>query len=80
MLIAHRRRHFIASSIEHLFRTTYEITDDMTISTLLTYLNAAMPVDKYEDFDTSEVTKAVAFFHAGGRLTFEGDTIRRVDG
>ena len=73
------RRHFIASSTEHLFRTTYEVTDDMTISSLLTFLNAAMPPDKYEDFDTSEVTKAVASLHAAGRLIFEGDTVRRID-
>ncbi|RXW18298.1 hypothetical protein EST38_g7556 [Candolleomyces aberdarensis] len=53
------RKQFLASSIIHLFATTYESTDDLPISSLLTYLNAAMPVDKHEDFDTAEVVKYV---------------------
>ncbi|KDQ26273.1 hypothetical protein PLEOSDRAFT_1077315 [Pleurotus ostreatus PC15] len=48
----------------------------MTISSLLTYLNAAMPPDKHEDFDTSEVVKAVAAFKEKGKVIFEGDTLR----
>jgi hypothetical protein len=74
----HLRKHFIASSIDYLFRTTFETFDDMTISSLLTFLNAAMPPDKHEDFDTSEVTKAAAALHAKGRIVFEGDVLRRV--
>ncbi|PFH47831.1 hypothetical protein AMATHDRAFT_87489 [Amanita thiersii Skay4041] len=73
------RREFVLSSIEYLFRTTYETTDDMTISTLLLYLNAAMPQDKHEDFDTAEVTKTAAFWHEKGRVVFEGDVIRLAD-
>lgn len=59
--------------------TTYEPTDDMTISSLLTYLNAAMPPDKYEDFDTAEVAKAVAVLHDRGDIIFEGDMLRLPD-
>jgi hypothetical protein len=33
--------------------------DDLPISSLLNYLNSAMPVDKHEDFDTAEVVKYV---------------------
>ncbi|KAJ8468417.1 hypothetical protein ONZ45_g17249 [Pleurotus djamor] len=72
------RRAFIFFSIEHLFSTTYENVDDMTISALLTYLNAAMPPDKHEDFDTSEVIKAVVAFKDKGRVVFEGDVLRLV--
>ncbi|KAF8624935.1 hypothetical protein AX17_006961 [Amanita inopinata Kibby_2008] len=73
------RRDFVLSSIEYLFRTTYEMTDDMTISALLIYLNAAMPQDKHEDFDTAEVTKTAAVLHEKGRVVFEGDLIRLPD-
>ncbi|KAJ8695722.1 hypothetical protein PTI98_008295 [Pleurotus ostreatus] len=73
------RRNFIFLAIDHLFCTTYENSDDMTISSLLTYLNAAMPPDKHEDFDTSEVVKAVAAFKEKGKVIFEGDTLRLVD-
>ena len=48
----------------------------MSISTLLTYLNAAMPVDKYEDFDTSEVVKGVVALEEKGKVKFEGDMVR----
>lgn len=67
---------FIFSSIAYLFMATYESTDDMTISSLLTYLNAAMPPDKHEDFDTAEVAKAVAALSDKGDIIFEGDTLR----
>jgi hypothetical protein len=74
----HPSKQFIAASIDHLFRTTYECTDDMTVSWLLAYLNAAMPPDKHEDFDTSEVTKAAVALHERGRIIFEGDVLRRM--
>lgn len=67
------------ASIEYLFRLTYENTDDMTISALLVYLNAAMPPDKHEDFDTAEVTKTAAILHEKGRVIFEGDVVRLPD-
>lgn len=73
------RTNFIYSSIAYLSMTTYEPTDDMTISSLLTYLNAAMPPDKYEDFDTAEVAKAVAVLHDRGDIIFEGDMLRLPD-
>ncbi|KAH7891025.1 hypothetical protein F5I97DRAFT_120467 [Phlebopus sp. FC_14] len=72
----HGRTSFIFSSIAYLFSTTYETTDDMTISCLLTYLNAAMPPDKHEDFDTAEVVKAVASLQERGDVIFEGDMLR----
>lgn len=67
---------FIFSSIAYLFMATYEPTDDITISSLLTYLNAAMPPDKHEDFDTAEVAKAAAALSDKGDIIFEGDTLR----
>lgn len=51
----------------------------MSISALLTYLNVAMPQDKHEDFDTSEVIKAAAALQEKGRVIFEGDMLRPVD-
>ncbi|KAK7453385.1 hypothetical protein VKT23_011649 [Stygiomarasmius scandens] len=74
------RKHFVYSSIAYLFTTTYEATDDMSISTLLTYLNSAMPPDKYEDFDTSEVVRAVSSLKEKGKILFEGDLVKRVPG
>ncbi|THU89097.1 hypothetical protein K435DRAFT_803017 [Dendrothele bispora CBS 962.96] len=74
------RRHFVYDSISHLFNTTYEVTDDMSVSTLLTYLNSAMPPDKYEDFDTAEVVRAVSCLKDKGKILLEGDLIKRVPG
>ena len=48
----------------------------MTINALLNYLNAAMPVDKYEDFDVQEVAKAVKSLSDKGKLVLEGDSVR----
>ncbi|KAI6041867.1 hypothetical protein EDC04DRAFT_2664596 [Pisolithus marmoratus] len=73
------RLNFVYSSIAFLFTTTYEPTDEMTISALLAYLNAAMPPDKHEDFDTAEVAKAVATLHDRGDIIFEGDMLRLPD-
>ncbi|KII89556.1 hypothetical protein PLICRDRAFT_124521 [Plicaturopsis crispa FD-325 SS-3] len=73
------REDFILTSLDHLFTTTYEGTDEMTISSLLTYVNAAMPPDKHEDFDTAEVVRAAATLKARGILAFEGDTLRLLD-
>jgi len=70
------RMDFIFSSIAYLFMTTYDSTDDMTISSLLTYLNSAMPADKHEDFDTAEVVKAAAALQDRGDIVFEGDMLR----
>jgi hypothetical protein len=70
--------HFILASIAYLFTTTYEPSDDMTISALLTYLNAAMPPDKHEDFDTAEVVRAAAALHDRGEISFEGDILHLV--
>jgi hypothetical protein len=69
------RRSFISASISYLFATTYESTDDMAISTLLTYLNAAMPQDKHEDFDTTEVVKAITALQERGRIVLQGDIL-----
>lgn len=70
------RKRFILASIEHLFGTTFESTDDLTISTLVGYLNVAIPQDKYEDFGTSEVIKLVATLQEDGYVIFEGDMLR----
>ncbi|KAJ7278238.1 hypothetical protein C8J57DRAFT_1222097 [Mycena rebaudengoi] len=72
------RRHFVFSSVDYLFRTTYEASDDMSISSLLTYLNAAMPQDKHEDFDTGEVIRAASALAAREtrRFVLEGDMLR----
>ena len=48
----------------------------MTISALLSYVNAAMPPDKHEDFDTAEVIRAAAVLHDRGEISFEGDILR----
>jgi hypothetical protein len=61
--------HFIFASIVHLFTTTYAHSDDMTISALLSYANAAMPSDKHKDFDTAEVIKAAASLQYRGEIT-----------
>lgn len=78
----HGRRAFIAHSIFYLFSTTYEPTDELPIASLLAYVNAAMPVDKYEEFDTGEVSRWVGMGskesgkegREGWRL--EGDVVR----
>ncbi|KIM39412.1 hypothetical protein M413DRAFT_190785 [Hebeloma cylindrosporum] len=73
------RKQFVFGSVEYLFATTYESTDEMSISALLAYVNAAMPQDKHEDFDTSEVARAVAAMTEAGRVVFEGDILRLTD-
>jgi hypothetical protein len=74
--MARFRKRFIFASIGHLFATTFESTDDLSISTLVAYLNIAIPQDKYEDFGTSEVTKVAAVLQDDGHLVFEGDMLR----
>ncbi|KAF8157603.1 hypothetical protein BJ912DRAFT_916508 [Pholiota molesta] len=73
------RKHFIQTSLTHLFSTTYEPADELSVSALLTYLNAAMPPDKHEDFDTAEVARAVAALAERGKVVFEGDIVRVVE-
>ncbi|KAI0075320.1 hypothetical protein K474DRAFT_1709125 [Panus rudis PR-1116 ss-1] len=70
------RLDFAFASVRHLFKTTYSRADDLTIATLVAYLNAAMPPDKHEDFDTKEVTKAAMALHERGDFVLEGDVIR----
>ena len=67
---------FVSASVHHLFSTTYDKSDDLTISALLTYLNAAIPLDKYEDFDTTEVVRAATQMRERGDALFEGDVLR----
>ena len=66
----------MSRSVQYLFKTTYDPTDELTIAALVTYLNAAMPPDKHEDFDTAEVTKTMTALHDRGAFVFEGDVIR----
>jgi len=70
------RIHFIHTSIAHLFQSTYDsVADELTVSTLLAYLNAAVPQDKHEDFDMGELVKALGTLRDDGRVRFEGDTV-----
>lgn len=70
------RIEFISRSVQYLFRTTYDHTDELTIAALVTYLNAAIPPDKHEDFDTTEVTKTAMVLRERGEFSFEGDVLR----
>ncbi|TCD68019.1 hypothetical protein EIP91_011630 [Steccherinum ochraceum] len=70
------RLDFVSKSIRYLFKTTYERSDELTIANLVTYLNAAIPLDKHEDFDTTEVTKAAAAISDRGEFVLEGDVLR----
>ena len=64
--------------MQYLFKTTYEHSDELTIAALVTYLNAAIPPDKHEDFDTTEVTKTAKALRDRGEFAFEGDILRVV--
>lgn len=64
--------------MQYLFRTTYDHSDELTIAALVTYLNAAIPPDKHEDFDTTEVTKTAMVLHERGEFSFEGDVLRAI--
>ncbi|EEB98220.1 hypothetical protein MPER_02315 [Moniliophthora perniciosa FA553] len=73
------RNRFIHHSIHHLFSSTFSLSEDeLSVSTLLAYLNAAMPEGRWEDFDTGEVVRAVVGFRDVGReiVELEGDLIR----
>ncbi|OCH96286.1 hypothetical protein OBBRIDRAFT_787362 [Obba rivulosa] len=70
------RLDFVFRSARHLFKSTYEGTDELTIAALVTFLNAAMPPDKHEDFDTAEVTKAAMALHEMGEFILQGDVLR----
>lgn len=67
---------FVARSLRHLFATTYERSDELTLAALVSYLNAAMPPDKHEDFDTAEVSRAALALHAAGAVALAGDVLR----
>lgn len=67
---------FISRSVQYLFKTTYAPADELTIAALVTYLNAAIPPDKHEDFDTTEVTKTAMVLRERGEFCFEGDVLR----
>ena len=57
-----------------------DVIGKMRVSALLAYLNAAMPPDKHEEFDTAEVARAVGALAGRGRVVFEGDVLRIVGG
>ncbi|KAI0820269.1 hypothetical protein BC628DRAFT_1505971 [Trametes gibbosa] len=67
---------FVGRSIRHLYRVAYERADELTIAALVTYLNATLPPDKHEEFDTAEVTKAAAALHERRLFVVAGDVIR----
>ncbi|KAI0294495.1 hypothetical protein B0F90DRAFT_1756905 [Multifurca ochricompacta] len=70
------RLSFTRHSIDYLFHTTYTPADALTIAALVAYMNAALPPDKHEEFDTAEVTRAAKTLHDRGRVAFEGDTLK----
>jgi hypothetical protein len=54
------RKIFIHSSISYLFSTTFDsATDVLSVRALVAYLNAAMPLDRWEEFDEEEVRRAL---------------------
>ncbi|KAJ7064591.1 hypothetical protein C8F01DRAFT_770090 [Mycena amicta] len=76
------RHVFVWASIGYLFRTTHESgVDELSISALLMYVNAALPTDKYEDFDTQEVVQAAGMLCGapGSGFVLVGDAIRPRD-
>ncbi|KAJ3743577.1 hypothetical protein DFH05DRAFT_1399971 [Lentinula detonsa] len=76
------RKQFVSHSIAYLFQTTYDrspcSSDELSISALVAYLNAAMPMDKHEDFDTAEVVRCVGALREKGKVLLEGDVVRKV--
>jgi hypothetical protein len=70
------RLDFTRNSVAYLFRTTYAPADSLTIAALVAYMNAALPPDKHEEFDTAEVTRAAKTLHDRGSVVFEGDTLK----
>jgi hypothetical protein len=70
------RLNFTRHSITYLFRTTYTPADALTIAALVAYMNAALPPDKHEEFDTAEVTRAAKTLHDRGNVAFQGDTLK----
>jgi len=76
LIIAGISATFIHKSVGYLFQTTYSAGDEITIASLVTYLNSALPPDKYEDFDTVEVTRAAITLSKTGPYVFEGDVLR----
>lgn len=73
---AKQRLDFTRNSIVYLFRTTYTSADSLTIAALVAYMNAALPPDRHEEFDTAEVTRAVKTLHDRGSVAFEGDMLK----
>jgi hypothetical protein len=71
-----QRLDFTRNSIVYLFRTTYTSDDSLTIAALVAYMNAALPPDKHEEFDTAEVTRAAKMLQDRGRVAFEGDMLK----
>ncbi len=71
-----QRLDFTRNSIVYLFRTTYTPADSLTIAALVAYMNAALPPDKHEEFDTAEVTRAAKTLHDHGSVAFEGDMLK----
>ena len=75
-IFGEQRLDFTRKSIVYLFRTTYTSADSLTIAALVAYMNAALPPDKHEEFDTAEVTRAAKTLHDRGSVAFEGDMLK----
>ena len=70
------RESFISHTLRYLFSTTYERSDDLSLPSLLAYLNAAMPLDKHEDFDLVEIKNILRSLEKRGEVEvykFHGD-------
>jgi len=76
LIIPGIRANFIHKSIGYLFQTTYLAADEMTIASLVTYLNSALPPDKYEYFDTIEVARVAMTLSKTGPYVFDGNVPR----
>ena len=55
--------------------TTYSACDEMAITSLVIYLNSALPPDKYENFDTIEVARAATTLSKTDLYVVEGDIL-----
>jgi hypothetical protein len=68
----HCSKIFIHTSITYLFSTTFDsAVDTLSMPALVAYLNAALPPDKWEDFDEGEVRTALGLGEDG-----EGEVVR----
>ncbi|KAF7323537.1 hypothetical protein MKEN_00573600 [Mycena kentingensis (nom. inval.)] len=66
------RLNFICGSVQYLYSSTHGPGDELTICALLIYLNASIPPDKHEEFDTREVARGGRCFEPYFGQSFRG--------